>query len=169
MVHVRTLFRWNKKDLAAAMSPARGEFLWSHEDVRRVGKGAAEQHRCGPPIDQRDLFVEVENNRRAVGLVTEEEDIVVAFDALVVGQFFDLFGEVSGRKHGCKSAERDVGGDEKEGAGECDGDRREEMSTLVTKEPGGRRADGESNQRKGCGQAQRGKGWAGEIEEVGHG
>jgi hypothetical protein len=63
----------------------------------------------------------------------------------------------------------DVRCDKDDGGGECDGGGRFKGVSLTAETPGGEWAEEEREGGEDRGHAERGEGWAGEVEEMRHG
>ncbi len=111
-----------------------------------------------------EKLVRVEDDGGGVGLVAVDDEGV---SRRAFGD--DGVGHGLGAEHGLEAGEGDVGGDEEDGEGEGDADGGGEVLLLEAQEPAGSGADEQGDGGENGGQAQRGKGRAGEVEEVGHG
>ena len=71
-------------------------------------------------------------------------------------------------EHGLKPDQGNVRGNEKDSGSKGDADRGLEMMALTAQHPGDHRTQQKAGGRQPRRQAQRGKGWSGEIEQVRH-
>src|ERR1700727_190554 len=115
------------------------------------------------------MVAKVEGDRRAVGLVTEEQDLGVGGDGVVGFEVLDGGGEVARREHGSKADESDVRGDEERCSGEGDGCRGGDWMAARAENPCSEWADGEGDGGERGGKSKSSERWAGEVEEVRHG
>ena len=86
-----------------------------------------------------------------------------------LGEVVDGVGHGLGGHERFEADEGDVGGDEEDGGGESDGGGGFEVVAAAAEGPGEERADEEGHHGDDGGFAEGGEGWAGEVEDVGHG
>ena len=108
--------------------------------------------------------VGVEDHRRCVGLIAVDDEGIGGRALLDDG-----VGELLRTEHGLEAREGDVRGDEEQRAGERERGGRGHVLAFQAQQPTYRGADQQRDGSEGGGQAQRGEGRPGEIEEVGHG
>ena len=80
------------------------------------------------------------------------------------GDVVDSVSHGARGEHGLKAHQGNMRGDEKDSGGEGDADRSLEMVPLPAQHPGDHRTQQKAGSGQAGGQAQRGKGWPGEIE-----
>ena len=80
----------------------------------------------------------------------------------------DGVGHLLGAEHGREAGEGDVRGDEEDCRGERDAEGRGEVLALAAQHPAHGRAEQQGDGGQPGGEAERGEGGAGEVEEVRH-